>query len=120
MNIQTTLFVQGGLDSLKEKMDKSYSEGKIVSAVASDDGDFMVIFKDKTKNQKISIVPGGFSKLNKEIADMEEELWHVSTIATEDNNFLVVFHKDFSDDFDCQPDDLFGMELMRKYKQESL
>lgn len=109
MNIQTTLFVKGGLSSLNEKIKALHSEDFVVSTIGSEDGDFFLVFEKGTLEQEI-YSSSNLHEIRKEIAKMNENGWRASAIASEDGDFLVVFQREFYGEFDGQPDDLFAME----------
>lgn len=91
MIIQESVLVKGGLDSLKGKIDEMHLEGKIPIGIADDDGDFVVVFKEKNFVELTTRLISGFHPLESKIADMKEEGWIVSGIGSEDGKHLVVF-----------------------------
>lgn len=110
MNIQTTLFISGGLDSLNEKIKAMHSENFIVSAIGSDDGDFLIVF-DKRKREQEIYSSSNLHEISDKIAKMNENGWTASAIASEDGDFLVVFQRELYSEFDGQHDDLNALSM---------
>lgn len=106
MIIQTTSLVQGGLGSLEEKIDENYSKGLIVSAIASDNGDFLIVSKKSKHTEQTIRSVSSITMLNSIIDTMNKTGWAVSAITYCDSEFISVFHRDTILNGDGQPDDL--------------